>query len=536
VVVRLELSGPVLRAFRREISPAAPCGFLFRPMSTRQEIYDRIRESSKNEVILEEMIRLGFWPQQEGAPENAADDIRRTGELERQLRALTTENSRLQNVDAIKKAARKKRMAESRQKQKETKERRLKEREERAAAWHEKKKTEIVYLGADVSNSLNQQDSDDVKLTTRSLPTVGSVVELAAAMNIPVSELRFLAFDRRTSTTTHYRRFGIAKKTGGIRTISAPMPRLKRAQEWILQNVLENVELHRAAHGFRRGRSIVTNAQPHVNSDVVINVDVQNFFPTVTFPRIRGVFKSLGYSGQLATILALICSEPDRDEVELDGRTFFVAKTERRLPQGAPSSPALTNIICRGLDARLDRTADKLGFRYTRYADDITFSGSGDALPEIGRALRRIEYIVSAEGFTLHPDKTRIQRKSSRQEVTGLVVNDGVSVKRDILRNFRALLFHIERDGPAGKSWGNSMHVMTSIEGFANFVAMVDSEKGAALQAKVRALHAQHGNQQQQYTERQRWKPPERVTVTPSEDTSAFENPSARKKPWWKFW
>lgn len=103
-------------------------------MSTRQEIYDRIRESSKNEVILEEMIRLGFWPQQEGAPENPADDIRRTGELERQLRALTTENSRLQNVDAIKKAARKKRMAESRQKQKETKERRLKEREERAAA------------------------------------------------------------------------------------------------------------------------------------------------------------------------------------------------------------------------------------------------------------------------------------------------------------------------------------------------------------------------------------------------------------------
>ena len=102
-------------------------------MSTRQEIYDRIRESSKDEYILEEMIRLGFWPQQQGTPEDPAEDIRRTGELERQLRALTTENSRLQNIDAIKKAARKQRMAESRQRQKETKERRLREREEKAA-------------------------------------------------------------------------------------------------------------------------------------------------------------------------------------------------------------------------------------------------------------------------------------------------------------------------------------------------------------------------------------------------------------------
>jgi len=507
-------------------------------MSTRQEIYDRISESSQNEVILEEMIRLGFWPRQQDAPEDPAADIRRTGELERQLRALTTENSRLHNIDALKKAARKQRMAESRQKQKETKERRLRERQEKAAAWQERKKTVIVYLGPEVSNSLNQQVSDEARLTNRNLPKFESVAELAAAMDIPISELRFLAFDRKTSTTTHYRRFGIAKKTGGIRTISAPMPRLKRAQEWILQNILEKVELHRAAHGFRRGRSIVTNAQPHVNSDVVINVDVQDFFPTVTFPRIRGVFKNLGYSGQLATILALICSEPDRDEVELDGRTFFVAKTERRLPQGAPSSPAMTNIICRGLDARLDRIAEQLGFRYTRYADDITFSGSGEALKEIGRALRRIDFVVANEGFALHPDKTRVLRKSGRQEVTGLVVNEGLSVNRDLLRRFRAVLFHIQRDGPAGKSWGNTTNVMASIEGFANFVAMVDPEKGAALQSQVRALHAQHGVKQPQYPDRQRWKP--KVPPTPEVDPNVPQLPAQskpkRKKPWWKFW
>ena len=536
---RLELSGPVWRAFRRESHRTLRVVFWL--MTTRQEIYDRIRETSKDEVILEEMIRLGFWPRDSGLPEDPADEIRKQGELERQLRALTTENSRLGNVDALKQPARKKRMAESRQKQKETKERRLQERADRAAAWQARKQAEITYLGREVSSLLDQHDCDAAKLTATGLPQLGSAVDLALAMNVSLGEVRFLAFHRRTSTTTHYRRFGIAKKTGGIRVISAPMPRLKRAQEWILFNILEKVELHRAAHGFRRGRSIVTNARPHVGSDVVINVDVENFFPTVTFPRIRGVFRKLGYSGQVATVLALICSEPEVEEVELDGRTFFVAKTERRLPQGAPSSPAITNIICRGLDARLFHVAEQLGFRYTRYADDITFSGSGHAVQEIGRALRRVTHVVAEEGFTLHPQKTRIQRKSRRQEVTGLVVNNGISVKREVLRRFRSLLFQIERDGPAGKRWGQSTNVMPSIEGFANFVAMVDAEKGAALQSRVRSLHAQHGIGRMRTPTRPRWVPRDAESASSSISPDSQPGVSStettkRKKPWWKFW
>ena len=131
------------------------------------------------------------------------------------------------------------------------------------------------------------------------MPAIHTADDLAKALDVSVGEIRWLSFHRRTSETTHYRQFGIAKKTGGIRKISAPMPRLKRVQLWILSNFLEKVELHRAAHGFRRGRSIVTNAQPHVKSDVVINVDIKDFFPSITFPRIRGVFKSLGFSGRV---------------------------------------------------------------------------------------------------------------------------------------------------------------------------------------------------------------------------------------------
>ncbi len=506
-------------------------------MTTRQEMYDRIRESSRDEVILEEMIRLGFWPKETGQPGDPAEEIRRRGELERELRTLTTENRRLQNVDALKKAARKRRMAESRQRQKENKERRVREREERATAWKLRKQSELVYLGDGVSGGLGETAGDDAKLGRRSLPVFSDVAGLASAMEVGVGELRFLAFSRRTSTTTHYRRFGIRKKTGGVRQISAPMPRLKRAQEWILANILEKVELHRAAHGFRRGRSIVTNATPHVGADVVINVDVRDFFPTVTYQRVRGVFRSLGYSEQIATILGLICSEPDVDTLEIDNRTYYVSRSERYLPQGAPSSPAITNIICRGLDARLARTAEQLGFTYTRYADDITFSGSGDALDNIGRALRRIDFIVAAEGFQLHPDKTRVLRKARRQEVTGLVVNDRIAVPRDTLRRFRAVLFQIERDGPAGKRWGTSGNVIASIEGFANFVAMVDSEKGAALQTRVRTIVDRHGRGPSDRLQRPRWHP---RTVKTSEPTDIVfpENaaPAKQKRPWWKFW
>src|SRR5205807_7112503 len=104
-----------------------------------------------------------------------------------------------------------------------------------------------------------------------------------------------------------------------------------------------------------------------------VNLDVEQFFPTIGQRRIKGMFRSLGYGEQVATILSLICSEPEVREVELDSQVYQVACGSRSLPQGAPSSPAITNILCRGLDARLARIAEGLGFRYTRYADDMTF-------------------------------------------------------------------------------------------------------------------------------------------------------------------
>lgn len=520
------------------------------PPTNKQELYDRIAESSKDEVILEEMIRLGYWPTEGNLPHDPADEIKRKGVLERELGDLAKQQSKLNDIEAIKKEARLKRMKESKERQKENKEKREKERLARAQKWAEAKAKDIVFLGPKVSGGLNDKSANTDRLKQNGLPILADAEALAKAMGISVGQLRFLAFDRKTAQTSHYVRFKLPKKTGGERLISAPLPRLKTAQRWILDNVLSKVEVHDAAHGFRLSRSILSNAKPHVGQDVVVNIDLSDFFPTVTYRRVKGLFKALGYSEATATIMALICSEPEVISVELDGQTFHVAQTERRLPQGAPTSPAVTNVLCRRLDRRLERICKKLGFVYTRYADDLTFSASGEAARQVGRLLRQVRYTVAQEGFVVHPKKTRVLRKSRCQEVTGVVVNEKPGVPRKTLRAFRATLFQIEKDGPDGKKWGHCGDVLASCYGFAGYVAMIDPEKGAPLVKRAKALLDKHGKKTPRPTPKA--PPPQPAAAKPAAPKVAdapqaqaskqapkndpAKAPEDAKKPWWKFW
>ncbi|CBN57253.1 MULTISPECIES: reverse transcriptase family protein [Kamptonema] len=455
---------------------------------TRQELYDRIREIGREEFILEEMIRYGFWPAQGEIPQDPADEIRREGEIRRELNELQQQSRQLQNEKTLRKQALQQRLAESRRKQQETKERRERERQQKAENWQQRKQQEILYLGDGISGGLNNFNAEIERLQSYGLPICNTAEQIAAAININIGELRFLAFSRKTSTISHYIRFKIPKKTGGDRLISAPMPRLKKVQHWILDNILEKMELHTAAHGFRPHHSIVTNALPHVKAEVIINFDLKDFFPSISYKRVKGLFQSFGYAEAAATIFGLLCTEPEIEQVELDGKTYFVALTERHLPQGSPASPAITNLLCRRLDNRLTTMAEDMGFVYTRYADDLTFSASGDSLRYICNILKRTESIVAHEGFTINQQKTRILRKNRQQEVTGIVVNDRPSISKKELKRFRATLYQIEKDGPEGKHWGNSSDVIASIQGFANFVAMVDPEKGREFQKQVKQI------------------------------------------------
>lgn len=454
---------------------------------TRQELYERLRTSTREEVTLSEMQRLGFWPKDDPRLATAEELIKREAELSQALRELGNELRGTEDPALALKAMRKERMAKARARREETRQRHARERFERASAWHGRQAQEILYLGEGVSVGLNEARSDGDKLARTALPALHDARELAKAMGLALPELRFLAFDRRVSRISHYRRFAMPKKTGGERIISAPMPRLKRSQYWVLDNVLARAPVHPAAHGFLKGRSIVSNAAPHVGQAVVINVDLKDFFPSIDMRRIAGVFGQLGYSKQVATTLALLCTEAATEEVNVDGETFFVAQGRRVLPQGAPTSPALTNILCRRLDARLQGAAAKLGFAYTRYADDLTFSGPEDTRKLAGKLLWRVRQIVIDEGFTPHPDKQHVMRDSQRQSVTGIVVNERPTIERTTLRRFRATLFQVEKDGPDGKQWNGNANVFAALEGYAQFVRMVDPAKGAPLLARVRA-------------------------------------------------
>jgi len=307
-----------------------------------EEIQAALKESTREVVILEEMIRLGFWHEKGVIPEDPADEIRRRGELQHELNQLRGEMRKLHNEKKLLQELRKRRLEESRRKQKETKERRQRERQERAEAWRQKKEQEIVYLGDGVSAGLNNTENNLERLARYQLPNLSNAKEIAEAMGITVNELRFLAFSRKTSTVSHYVRFKMKKKTGGERLISAPMPRLKKSQHWILANLLEKVEMHEAAHGFRQERSIVSNAVPHIGAEVIINLDLKDFFPSIAYRRVKGLFRALGYSEAAATIFGLLCTEPDVEEVmltekpttlrPLTGTCRRVRRRVRRLP------------------------------------------------------------------------------------------------------------------------------------------------------------------------------------------------------------
>jgi retron-type reverse transcriptase len=457
---------------------------------TREQLYERLRGSSKQEVVLEEMQRLGFWPRSEGEPAVAEQLIRRERELSDELSRLGQELYGIENREQALKSMRKERMAAARERREQTRQKLARQRHERALAWHARRRQELPYLGAGVSAGLNETAGDAAALARHGLPPLAAAGELAAAMGLSLAELRFLAWQREVSGVSHYRRFTMPKKRGGERLISAPMPRLKRAQYWVLDNILARMPLHEAAHGFRAGRSILSNAAPHVGRAVVINLDLKDFFPGIGWRRVRGVFRQLGYGEQIATVLALLCTEAPTGEVEIDGARWFVARGERALPQGAPTSPLLTNLLCRRLDARLSGCAAKLGFGYTRYADDLSFSADAAQGRDSAKLLWRVHRIIASEGFTPHPDKQEVMRAHRRQHVTGLVVNRKLSVDRATLRRFRAVLHQAEHQGVQGLHWQGNPNLLDALAGYANFVAMVDAARGQPLVERVRALRS----------------------------------------------
>ena len=344
--------------------------------------------------------------------------------------------------------------------------------------------TDIVFLGRGVSRGLADRRSNIEKLQAGGLPLLSSPADLANAMGLTVSKLRWLAFHSDAPTRVHYVSFNIAKKSGGIRRLSAPHQQLAAAQHWILTNILNLIPVHQNAHGFVAQHSVVTNAAPHVGSSVVINADLKDFFPSITLARVDGLFRRIGYSPAIATILALLCTECPRDAVTFSGTTYHAAIGPRALPQGACTSPAISNLIANKLDRRMSAMADKLGWRYTRYADDLTWSIEAEPSPSVGYVLARIRHIVDDEGFSVNHEKTRIQRRSQQQSVTGVVVNDRLSVSRDTIREIRAILHNAKRTGLAAQNRNAHPHFESWLAGMIGWIEMVNPQQGGKLRTQ----------------------------------------------------
>lgn len=226
-----------------------------------------------------------------------------------------------------------------------------------------------------------------------------------------------------------YYDFNVSKKSGGKRKISMPNEILKEVQILIKDKILKNINISDKANGFVEKKSIITNAKEHLNKEKILNIDLKDFFPSIHKNRVYYIFKNLcGYSNDVSFCLTNLVTY------------------KNSLPQGAPTSPILSNIVSYMMDIRLEKLSEKLDITYTRYADDITFSGDKHIINT--KLLEYVTTIIGDCGFKINDKKTRFASKGSRQEVTGLIVNnDTINVPKSYIREIRQELYYINKFG-----------------------------------------------------------------------------------------
>jgi hypothetical protein len=317
---------------------------------------------------------------------------------------------------------------------------------------------------------------DEDQLKRYGLPVWKTEEEVAAALGISLKELWFFAIHRERERQPHYVTFAISKRSGGQRLIVAPKRRLKTIQRKLLALLVEKLPVSEHAHAFRRGRGIRTGAEPHVGKRFVLKLDLKDFFPSVTFARVRGLLIAYGYSYPVATTLGVLMTEAARQPVEMDGNVFHVPVSERHCVQGAPTSPGICNALLLRLDHRLAGLAGKRGLVYTRYADDLSFSGDVDR--NAANRLRSLaSRIVGEEGFTVNADKTRLMGQGNRQTVTGVVVNQVLGLSRQERRRLRAMAYQL-RSQSAGEPRPGLKAVL---RGKLSYLSMLNPRQAAQL-------------------------------------------------------
>jgi hypothetical protein len=328
------------------------------------------------------------------------------------------------------------------------------------------------------------------------LPEIETAGALADWLRLSYSELEWfadlkgLARKNRNAKLRHYNYRVLAKQFGSVRLIEAPKPRLKQIQRQILTEILNRVPSHPVAHGFLKGRSIKTFAAPHVGRRVALRMDLQDFFPTLSRARIQAFFRTAGYPETVADLLGGLCTHaappdvwstlgPEIDPTKMRDVQLLYARPH--LPQGAPTSPALANLCAFRVDCRLTGLAQAAGVVYTRYADDLAFSGDEVFEQRVERFSLHAAAVLLEEGFNVHHRKTRIMRQGVRQYLAGLVTNAHINVVRADFDRLKAILTNCVRHGPASQNREAHPSFRSHLEGRVGFVEMVNPAKGERL-------------------------------------------------------
>ncbi|MCT4611738.1 MAG: reverse transcriptase family protein [Clostridia bacterium] len=295
------------------------------------------------------------------------------------------------------------------------------------------------------------------RLIENSIPVIFDLRHLRKILKIPKNEQK-LYFDEKEEK--RYRSFKIPKKSGGYRLIEAPVDGLKLRQRWIKNEIIDKFKISEHAKGYKKHTSIYNNALPHVNKELVVNIDIENFFPTIRYESIYKFFVYVGYNKQVAHLLTKMCTN-----------------SKKHLPQGAPTSPSLSNILLLKLDKRLSELAKKANAQYTRYVDDITFSGSKN----IKTFVPTIINIIEDEGYEINKKKLRLQYSNQRQVVTGLTVNKKVSVSKKKIKEIENAIYYSKKFGIVEhmkKIDCQKSFYKEHLYGIAYFIKMIDKEKG----------------------------------------------------------
>lgn len=324
------------------------------------------------------------------------------------------------------------------------------------------------------------------------VPPLAGARDLAAWLGLDLADLEWLADPRLllarapVGPLQHYRYHWLRKANGALRLVEAPKELLKATQRKLLHELLAHVPPHAAAHGFRAGRSVVSYAAPHCGQDLVLRLDLRAFFPSIRAARIAATFRELGYPRQVAFLLAALVTTRTPEDVLESGRLGAAdvgLLRQRHLPQGAPTSPALANLCAYRLDLRLSAAAAAAGARYTRYADDLAFSGGPSFRRRARRFVALAVRIAADEGFEVNWRKTRWMRRSGRQRLAGLVVNERPRPSRAELELLEATLTNCARHGPEGQNRARLPDWRAHLRGRVAWFEHTDPPRGAKLRA-----------------------------------------------------